>query len=330
MAVAGRYLLKCADELFPDQADREAFLSTILQQPHFSKALVWTKQRPDVLPFSFQPRFDWQPSFVDRLDDANSAGAHQLHQEGYYYVLDFSSILEASVLLAVSDSRLSEHPLTVLDACSSPGGKAIFASCLLKPGTLLCNEVIGKRSAALISNLKRCAVPRSAVIRYDPSQLGLLLASQVDVAIVDAPCSGQSLLVKRKNKGGAFHPVTVNMNAKRQRRILAQVSSTVRPGGFLAYMTCTYAKEENEEIISWFVRKFPSFRPVEVASLRSFLSRSATFPCYRLWPQSGLGAGGFGAILKNSEAAEPTAEPSEVFRSWGNELRYVWCSNDWN
>lgn len=330
MEVAGRFLLKCADQFFPDQQDREAFLSTMLHPPQFSKALIWTKQKPAVEPFSLKPRFDWQPAFVDFLDAVNSAvnsaGAHQLHQDGYYYVLDFSSVLEASVLLAVKDSILSEQPLTVLDACSSPGGKAIFASRLLKPHYLLCNEVIGKRSAALIANLMRCSVARSAVIRYDPSQLGLLLASQVDVAIVDAPCSGQSLLVKRRTKGGAFHPVTVNMNAKRQRRILAQVSSTVKPGGFLAYMTCTYAKEENEEIISWFLRKFPSFQPVEVAALRSFLSPSALFPCYRLWPQSGLGAGGFSAILRNDEQGESSAES----RSWDKELRYIWRSDDWD
>ncbi|MEN9216025.1 MAG: hypothetical protein Q6K90_01730, partial [Gloeomargarita sp. HHBFW_bins_162] len=67
----------------------------------------------------------------------------------------------------------------------------------------------------------------------------------------------------------------------------------VKPGGYLAYMTCTYSPEENEENCRWFQHHFPQFQSVRVPILTERQSHLADFPCYRLWPQAGMGAGAF-------------------------------------
>jgi 16S rRNA C967 or C1407 C5-methylase (RsmB/RsmF family) len=69
-------------------------------------------------------------------------------------------------------------------------------------------------------------------------------------------------------------------------------------------MTCTYALEENEETIAWFLQRFPDFQPQVVPSLEAFQSPFVPWPCYRLWPQSGLGAGAFTTLLHYCPALE--------------------------
>ena len=306
---ASSLLLRFAEKLFPDAGKREAFIEALQQPQEFPPALVWTKERPPAMPFAAAPRLAWQSAFVDRVLPGQNCGAHQLHREGHYYCLDFSSVFEVSVTAAVS-----EPVRTVLDVCSAPGGKAIFSSCLLTPALLVCNEVIGKRTAHLIANLKRCATPHAVVISRDPSILAQLMGNAADLVLVDAPCSGQSLLAKGQKAPGCFHPKTINMNARRQRRIIANAARTVAPGAWLAYTTCTYSRDENEAIIAWFLKKCPSFEAVASPALSEYLSPYAAFPCYRMWPQGGIGAGGFGVLLRKTSSGTRGEVSLEEFR----------------
>ena len=125
-----------------------------------------------------------------------------------------------------------------------------------------------------------------------------------DLVIVDAPCSGQSLLAKGEKAPGCFHPTNINKNANRQKRIIANSAQIVAPQGYLAYMTCTYSPEENEQVCEWLLERFPQFKLVEVKHLKNYQSHLTTMPCYRMFPQSGLGAGAFAALFRNTEAGE--------------------------
>jgi 16S rRNA C967 or C1407 C5-methylase (RsmB/RsmF family) len=130
------------------------------------------------------------------------------------------------------------------------------------------------------------------------------LEGQFDLVIVDAPCSGQSMAAKGKESGGGFHPATVNQNSNRQKRILACVAPCVKPGGCLAYMTCTYSPEENEEVVAWLLKKMPEFRPVPLGRMEPLQSHLTDIPCVRVWPHTGPGAGGFSCLLQREGGAE--------------------------
>jgi 16S rRNA C967 or C1407 C5-methylase (RsmB/RsmF family) len=262
--------------------------------------------------FATCPAPEWSPPFVQALEAPQGAGRHPLHEAGDYYCLDLASVFMASVIQAVTP------PLrTVLDTCAAPGGKSILAWRLFHPELLISNEVIGKRTAPLIANLRRCGVAPVIVTSADTERLAKSLPRAMDLVLVDAPCSGQSLPAKGVEAGGAFHPATVNMNSNRQKRIAANAARTVAPGGHLAYMTCTFSREENEGVIEWLVRRFPHLQPVAVPVLEAHQSHLAAFPCYRLWPFEGHGAGGFTALLRNTLAGE--AEDLDLGR-----LRIVW------
>jgi len=295
MGKPSNLLLKLSRKLFSDDDERSVFVEALTHPQGFSPAVVWTNPRPEDPPFKVLPPLPWQPESVDRLAVGERAGQHPLHDEGYYYCLDFSSIFEASIL-----QGLPQPVDSVLDLCAAPGGKSLLARAILKPENLLSTEVIRKRVKILISNLKRCGATDALVFNLDSQVFAEQLSHSASVVIVDAPCTGQSLLAKGDKALGCFHPVSINKSASRQKRIIANAAQTVAGGGYLAYMTCTFSPEENEQVGEWLMKKFPQFEPLDVPFLRAYASPLAGFPCYRLWPQSGLGAGGFTALFRNT------------------------------
>ena len=129
-----------------------------------------------------------------------------------------------------------------------------------------------------------------------------------DVVAVDAPCSGEGMF--RKNEQAIFEwsPENVAISSARQREILTNGAKCVAPGGYLLYSTCTYATEENEEIVAWFLKKNPSFSLCEVAP--AVISQTADgiditggempelVRCRRFYPHRSRGEGQFMALLR--------------------------------
>jgi 16S rRNA C967 or C1407 C5-methylase (RsmB/RsmF family) len=283
-----RFLAKLAADLWPDDPQAQIAFTRALQTPLPSApAIVWCRDRPEPSPFPVLPPYPWQPAWVDRLPPQVQPGRHDYHAQGYYYCMDVSSVFAGAVLGAIP----IPEPV-VVDVCAAPGGKAVLAWRYLQPRLLLANEPIGKRLGMLVGNLRRCRVA-GVVLCQDSQQLATHLAHTADVVVVDAPCSGQSLLAKGEKNPGCFHPLTIRKNVNRQRRILANAVRLVKPGGYLAYMTCTYSPQENEENCRWLMTQYPGLQPVVVPDLAFAQSHVAEFPCYRCWPQAGMGAGAF-------------------------------------
>lgn len=287
-------LLKVARRLFDDADEQAKFIEALVNPKPFSPCILWCQDKPEVSPFAVETPTLWQPEFVDRLQIGEKPGQHPLHQQGYFYCLDFSSVFAASVLLTINQPV----PL-VFDMCAAPGGKSVFAWKALKPDLLISNEVIGKRLGMLISNLKRCQIQPSCVVNRDSSIFAEVFAESSNLVLVDAPCTGQSLLAKGEKAPGCFHHTAINKSANRQKRIIANSAQVVAPQGYLVYMTCTYSPEENEQVCEWFLARFPQFQAVEVSHLSKYQSHLTSIPCYRMFPQDGLGAGAFTVLFKN-------------------------------
>lgn len=311
MEKASNLLIKLSRRLFTDTTLQEKFVTALTQPQPFNPCILWSREKPDELPFLVKTPTDWQPEFIDRLALDTKPGKHPLHNQGYYYCLDFSSVFAASILLKIPSAIK-----VVFDMCAAPGGKGIFAWRVFQPELLISNEVIGKRLGMLISNLKRCQVQLSMVTNRDSSILAENFAQTSDLVIVDAPCTGQSLLAKGEKAVGCFHPANINQCANRQKRIIANSAKIVAPQGYLAYMTCTYSPEENEEICQWLIKKFPQFQAVQIEHLKDYRSHLTDLPCYRIWPQDGLGAGAFTALFKNTEQGTTNQLDSDILESF--------------
>lgn len=308
-------LQKLAAKLFPDEAERQEFICALLGGSEERNAIVWLGERSPVVR---RVPETWQPHYVDVIDTEAvktsggerpwRPGSDPRHDAGEYYCLDLSSVFAASAF-----SGIQEHPRTILDLCASPGGKSICAARAFAPELLVCNEVIGKRTAQLIANLQRCHIP-AVVTSNDVAVFAEKAKNAFDLVIVDTPCSGQSLVARGKKAPACFHPSTINQNANRQRRIVANAAQCVAPAGALAYMTCTYSPEENEGVLEWLLGKFPTLSAVDVPALEQFRSRLTAHPCYRLFPHSHAGAGAFVALLRRSQEGERGEFAVEDFR----------------
>ena len=300
-------LLKVSRRLFANLDEQEKFIEALMNTQPFSPSILWCKEKPDISPLPVETPTDWQPQFTDRLCLGEKPGQHPLHQQGYFYCLDFSSVFAATTLLAIP------VPVSlVFDMCAAPGGKSIFAWKALQPDLLISNEVIGKRLGMLISNLKRCQISPSAVVNRDSSIFAEMFPDSSNLVIVDAPCTGQSLLAKGEKAPGCFHPTAINKSANRQKRIIANSAKLVSPQGYLAYMTCTYSPEENEQVCEWFLERFSQFQAIEITNLAKYQSHLTKMPCYRMFPQDRLGAGAFTVLFKNTNEDKDQDERKEV------------------
>jgi 16S rRNA C967 or C1407 C5-methylase (RsmB/RsmF family) len=138
-----------------------------------------------------------------------------------------------------------------------------------------------------------------------------------NLVLVDAPCTGQSLLAKGEKAPGCFHPTAINKSANRQKRIIANSAQLVAPQGYLAYMTCTYSPEENEQVCEWFLSRFPQFQAIKINHLEEYQSHLTTIPCYRLFPQHRLGAGTFTVLFQNTDEGQFKEVEQDILEDLG-------------
>jgi 16S rRNA C967 or C1407 C5-methylase (RsmB/RsmF family) len=311
-------MMKLAYELFTDDDERDEFMDALERGDSKEQAIIVMEDRNEIKAFPRIKPLKWQPAYVERIEDTFKPSKHPLYTRGAYYSLDFSSVFSASAMLAMDIA-----PKRVLDLCSSPGGKAVFAYRTFKPELLLCNETMRKRAGTLIANLDRCKCTSAVVWSSDPSVYAKRYRECFDLVICDAPCSGQSLLAKGDESVGCFVPNMIDMNVGRQRRITGNAYHCLRPGGYLLYATCTFTPKENEKVIDWLLKTYEDLEAVEITHLIEFRSKFSEFPSYRLFPQQGLGAGAFVCLVRRKgEKTTETAPIKEIPAMWkyGDEV----------
>jgi len=236
----------------------------------------------------------WLPPQVFVPAAGEKPTAYADYDEGLYYALDLSSCWESAALSEVP------APADSIDLCAAPGGKTMLLAARYLPHAHTANEVNILRRGILRQNLAHCGVPNTEVTGLRPDQWAAS-GRLFDLALVDAPCSGQSLLCKGIRNPGCLGAQMVNGNAKRQKGIMLAAVQCISPGGHILYTTCTYDPDENEKVAAYILRRVPGWRAVEVPSLSAFRSKLADFPSYRLLPAHGYGAGGFCCLLQKEK-----------------------------
>lgn len=108
----------------------------------------------------------------------------------------------------------------------------------------------------------------------------------------------------------AWYPEKPAECAKIQKDIILRAADMLRPGGMMLYSTCTFAMEENEEVIRFLLEQRPDMELVKVPHREGFSEGlDGMEDCVRLWPHKMGGEGHFLAVLKKRGAGGCGMEP---------------------
>ncbi len=191
-------------------------------------------------------------SFGYYLEERPSFTFDPLFHAGVYYVQEASSMFLEQALRQTVDLSL---PLKVLDLCAAPGGKSTLIQSLISGESLLVsNEVIRSRAAVLEENIVKWGAANVVITHNDPRDFQRM-ENYFDVLVVDAPCSGSGLFRREPDAIEEWSLDNVRLCSQRQQRILADCWSALRQGGVMIYCTCSYSKEEDEDILDWLMEQ---------------------------------------------------------------------------
>lgn len=219
--------------------------------------------------------------------EIKSIGNLPMHHAGGFYVQE-PSAMSAVTLLNVQEGD------KVLDLCAAPGGKSTqIAAALNKTGLLWSNEIIKGRAQILLSNIERMGVRNAVVSSCHPETLCTALEGYFDKVLADAPCSGEGMFRKDPDAAKQWSQKNVKLCAVRQNAVLDSACKALKPGGTLVYSTCTYSKDENENVINAFLDRHKDFELVDAAV--SF-GRRTMEKAVRIFPMD-AGEGHFAAKL---------------------------------
>lgn len=234
-------------------------------------------------------------------------GKHPYHAAGLYYIQE-PSAMAAGVLL---DPRPGEK---VLDLCAAPGGKSTHIGARMQgQGLLVANEYVSSRAKILAENIERCGLSNAVVLNEPPQKLAAKFQAFFDKILVDAPCSGEGMFRKEPESCTQWSLDNVAMCSRRQVEILHSALAMLRPGGTLLYSTCTFAPEENEQVIEEILTTYPDLRllPVTLPGLSPARpqwgqrSLPALKNALRFWPHLADGEGHFLALLHKEKGDQP-------------------------
>jgi NOL1/NOP2/sun family putative RNA methylase len=192
---------------------------------------------------------DGQPAFFAVEDGPRPVSFGLEHWLGLLYVQQASTGLAAPALGPLPGER-------VLDLCAAPGGKTTHAADLMGDrGSLVAVEINDNRIRGLLGNTYRLGHANVLVIEADGRELPE--EARFDRVLVDAPCSGEGTLRRRSGRPPNQSRRFLGYVAKVQDALLRKAIRVTKPGGTILYVTCTFAPEENEAVVSRVLQDSP-------------------------------------------------------------------------
>lgn len=205
-------------------------------------------------------------------------GKDPLYHVGLYYIQEPCA---SKVLYDVYFEKDDQ----VLDLCASPGGKTaevLFSIDKDCGGFLVSNEIDYSRAKVLSSNVERLGIDNVAVVCSDSDNLVNRFIECFDKVIVDAPCVGEGMFRKSEEARMQWSMKLVESMAKIQKKLVEDAYKMLKEGGTLIYSTCTFSKEEDEEVVEYLQNNYDDLTLVKME---------------KNYPHNSIGEGQFYAIL---------------------------------
>jgi 16S rRNA (cytosine967-C5)-methyltransferase len=180
-------------------------------------------------------------------------------QKGWFEVQDEGSQLAAALVGA-------EPGMQVLDFCAGAGGKTLALSAAMdNRGQIFAHDADKHRLAPIFDRLRRAGSRNVQVVARAADRPEL--RGQMDLVLVDAPCTGSGTWRRRPDAKWRLTRRQLETRMAEQAAILDAAAVFVRPGGRLAYVTCSVFEEENADQLGAFRSRQDAFAPVDHAAL---------------------------------------------------------------
>ena len=222
----------------------------------------------------------WSPDGLRiKLDpDAKSPAVHAepAFIKGHVEVQDEGSQLAALLAAAKPGEQ-------VVDLCAGAGGKTLaLAAAMDNRGQLFATDTDKRRLAPIHARLERAGA-RNVQVRTPRGDTDVLadLAGRADLVLIDAPCTGSGSWRRNPDAKWRIRPGALDQRIKEQAAALDRAMALVKPGGRIAYVTCSVLDEENGVQMRDFLTRHAGFAvtpPADVAGAlgeRAFLFRRA-------------------------------------------------------
>jgi 16S rRNA (cytosine967-C5)-methyltransferase len=231
----------------------EKWLQSMWQQPRLFIRLRESGEPIEKLlsenGIAFEVMQDGKALPTNCLGIPNGKAIDTLLPEAAYVVQDWSSQSSIYILL----QHLKAAPAKVWDVCSGAGGKSILLKDTLPAFELTVSDI----RDTILHNLKmrfrqyQLGKVNSIVVNSsDAAALkGSLGAQQFDLVLCDVPCSGSGTWARTPEQFYFYEPSMLRKFKDIQYPIAHNAAAYVKPGGVLAYITCSVFKEENEAVV---------------------------------------------------------------------------------
>ena len=263
------------------EAELEALLASDNAAPRVSVTALpgqSTVEELDAYPAEFSP--------VGAVLDSGDPLQLRAVREGRARVQDEGSQLAALALSRARPIAKGEH---WLDLCAGPGGKAALLAAEAAQGGafLVANELVPARAELVRKALAVFPSPPE-VWELDGQEIGAQFPGFFDRILLDAPCTGLGALRRRPEARWRKQPSDVAGLGALQARLLASAVAALKPGGLLAYVTCSPHAAETKAIVASMLRKSPEMERIDTpAVLQSIAKQRLDLPeatHAQLWP----------------------------------------------
>ena len=204
------------------------------------------------------------------IDEAYSVSREQretlvyceAHERGDIYIQDYSSMVPPALLQLAPGQE-------VLDLAAAPGGKTLhIAAIMANRGRLAAVELAKQRFHRLRNNIERGGADIVHLYCKDGGVVGRQVPGRFDRVLLDAPCSSESRFSLAQPKSWSYWSENkISQMQRKQKQLLYSAVLATRPGGLIAYSTCSFAPEENELVVAHVLKKFSGQLSLEAIEL---------------------------------------------------------------